>query len=82
MRSTAGLVLASLNGAKLAEFQALFSKHKISMAAFEGYVRNSAFLSHVVSLAPQATYHENAFRKCHAAFQAAKMPTGTRIGRK
>lgn len=75
MRSTAGLVLASLNGAKQAEFQALFAKYKIPMTPFEGYVRNSAFLSHVESMAPQATYHENAFRKCHAAFQAAKMPT-------
>ena len=75
MRATAGLVLASLNGAKQAEFQALFAKHKIPMSAFENFVRNSAFLAHVESLAPEASYFENAFRKCYAAFQAAKMPT-------
>jgi XTP/dITP diphosphohydrolase len=75
MRSTAGLVLASLNGGKQAEFQSLFAKHKVSLLPFENFVRNSAFLSQVESLAPQATYHENAFRKCYAAFQAAKMPT-------
>ncbi len=75
MRATAGLVLASLNGAKQAEFQALFAKHKITMAPFESFVRNSAFLAHVESMDQQATYAENAFRKCHAAFQAAKMPT-------
>ncbi len=75
MRSTNGLVLASLNSAKLAEFQALFAIHKIALSPFESFVRNSAFLGQVESLAPQATYYENAFRKCHAAFQAAKLPT-------
>lgn len=75
MRSTAGLVLASLNGGKLAEFRALFAKHKIALDPFENFVRNSAFLSAAESAAPQATYFENAFRKCFAAFQAAKLPT-------
>lgn len=75
MRSTSGLVLASLNGAKQAEFQALFAKHKISLLPFENFVRNCGFLSQVESLSPEATYFENAFRKCFAAFQAAKMPT-------
>lgn len=75
MRSTTGLVLASLNGAKQAEFQALFAKHKIPLLPFENFVRNSGFLSQVESMAPHATYYENAFRKCYAAFQAAKMPT-------
>lgn len=75
MRATNGLVLASLNGHKLEEFAALFSKHKIQLMPFDHFVRNATFLSHVESEAPQATYQENAFRKCHAAFQAAKMPT-------
>lgn len=75
MRASPGLVLASLNGAKLAEFQALFAPHKISVGSFDSFVRNASFLGHVESLAPAATYYENCFRKCHAAFQAAKLPT-------
>jgi XTP/dITP diphosphohydrolase len=67
--------LASLNAAKQAEFEALFALHKIPFLSFEDFVRNSAFLAQVESLAPGATYYENAFRKCHAAFQAAKLPT-------
>lgn len=75
MRATNGLVLASLNGHKLSEFSALFAKHKLQLMPFDRFVRNATFLSHVESEAPQATYHENAFRKCYAAFQAAKLPT-------
>ncbi|MGZ3661425.1 MAG: non-canonical purine NTP pyrophosphatase [Bdellovibrionota bacterium] len=75
MRPSNGLVLASLNGAKQAEFQALLAPHKIPLAPFEAFVRNSSFLSHVESMAPAATYYENAFHKCHAAFQACKLPT-------
>lgn len=75
MRPSNVLVLASLNGAKLAEFQALFAQHKIQLAPFENFVRNSTALAQVESEAPAATYYENAFRKCHAAFQACKLPT-------
>jgi len=75
MRPSNALVLASLNGAKLAEFQALFAQHKIQLAPFENFVRNSSSLAQVESEAPAATYFENAFRKCHAAFQACKLPT-------
>lgn len=75
MRATNGLVLASLNGGKVAEFRELFSKHNISLLSFGDFVRNSSSLSQVESLAPAATYYENGFRKCHAAFQAAKLPT-------
>ena len=75
MRASNGLVLASLNGGKLAEFQALFATHKVPVTAFENFVRNATALSHVESLAPAASYYENAFRKCHAAFQACKLPT-------
>jgi XTP/dITP diphosphohydrolase len=75
MRSSQGLVLASLNGSKQAEFQALFAPHKIPLAPFESFVRNASFLATVESMAPSATYYENAFRKCHAAFQACKLPT-------
>lgn len=75
MRATNGLVLASLNGHKLNEFAALFAKHKLQLMPFDRFVRNAAFLGHVESEAPQATYQENAFRKCYAAFSAAKMPT-------
>lgn len=75
MRATNGLVLASLNGHKLSEFSALFAKHKLQLMPFDRFVRNATFLSHVESEAPQATYQENAFRKCFAAFQAAKLPT-------
>lgn len=75
MRSANGLVLASLNGAKLEEFRALFAPHKVAVLPFESFVRNATFLGQVESMAPAATYYENAFRKCHAAFQAAKLPT-------
>ncbi len=75
MRATNGLVLASLNGGKQAEFAELFAKHKLALAPFENFVRNTTMLAQVESLAPAATYYENAFRKCHAAFQAAKLPT-------
>lgn len=75
MRASNGLVLASLNGGKQAEFQALFAKHKLPLVPFESFVRNTSMLSQVESMAPAATYYENAFRKCHAAFQAAKLPT-------
>jgi len=75
MRATNGLVLASLNGGKLSEFQALFARHKIQVLPFESFVRNATFLAQVESEAPSASYYENAFRKCHAAFQAAKLPT-------
>jgi XTP/dITP diphosphohydrolase len=75
MRASQGLVLASLNGAKVAEFQALLAPHKLALAPFESFVRNATFLAQVESMAPAATYYENAFRKCHAAFQACKLPT-------
>jgi XTP/dITP diphosphohydrolase len=75
MRPSNALVLASLNGGKLAEFQALFAPHKILLAPFESFVRNATALAQVESEAPAATYYENAFRKCHAAFQACKLPT-------
>jgi len=75
MRATNGLVLASLNGGKLSEFQALFARHKIQVLPFESFVRNATFLAQVESEAPSASYYENAFRKCFAAFQAAKLPT-------
>ena len=75
MRTSNGLVLASLNAGKLAEFQALFSAHKISLSAFESFVRNASALKHVEDIAPAATFYENAFRKCHTAFQACKLPT-------
>jgi XTP/dITP diphosphohydrolase len=75
MRPSNALVLASLNGAKLTEFQALFAPHKIQLAPFESFVRNSSALAQVESEAPAATFYENAFRKCHAAFQACKLPT-------
>lgn len=75
MRPSHGLVLASLNAAKQDEFRALLAPHKIPLAAFESFVRNANHLKQVESMAPAATYYENAFRKCHAAFQAAKLPT-------
>ncbi len=75
MRAVNGIALASLNRGKLEEFQALFQKHNIKIAPLEEFVRNASFLEHVESQAPGATYIENANRKCHAAFSAAKVPT-------
>ncbi|MGZ3695887.1 MAG: non-canonical purine NTP pyrophosphatase [Bdellovibrionota bacterium] len=75
MRAINALVLASLNKGKKAEFAELFSKHHIKVEGFDEFVRNSKFLEHVEDTSPNASYYENAFRKCHAAFQAAKVPT-------
>jgi XTP/dITP diphosphohydrolase len=75
MRAMNVLVLASLNKGKRAEFAELFSKHHIKVEGFDEFVRNAKFLEQVESEAPSTSYYENAFRKCHAAFQAAKVPT-------
>ena len=69
------LVLASLNQGKQAEFAELFAKHNVKLETFDRFVRNASFLEQVESAKPEASYYENAFRKCHAAFQAAKVPT-------
>lgn len=75
MRQMNVLVLASLNKGKRAEFAELFGKHHIQVEGFDEFVRNASFLGHVESAAPEASYYDNAFRKCYAAFQAAKVPT-------
>jgi XTP/dITP diphosphohydrolase len=69
------LTLASLNEGKHAEFAELFAKHNIKLETFDRFVRNAKFLEKVESAKRDATYYENAFRKCHSAFQAAKVPT-------
>ncbi|MGE3262495.1 MAG: non-canonical purine NTP pyrophosphatase [Bacteriovoracia bacterium] len=75
MRAMNVLVLASLNKGKKGEFAELFAKHHIQVEGFDEFVRNAKFLEHVENESPSASYYENAFRKCHAAFQAAKVPT-------
>lgn len=75
MRPMNVLTLASLNQGKHAEFADLFAKHNIKLESFDHFVRNAKFLEQVENAKPDATYYENAFRKCHAAFQAAKVPT-------
>lgn len=75
MRAMNVIMLASLNRGKQEEFRAIFQKHNLKLGTIESYVRNASFLKHVESQAPEASYRENAARKCHAAFQAAKVPT-------
>jgi XTP/dITP diphosphohydrolase len=75
MRSMNMVALASLNHGKLEEFRALFARQNLKLASFEDFVRNATGLAQVESLAPEASYYDNAFRKCHAAFMAAKVPT-------
>lgn len=75
MRAMNALVLASLNKGKKSEFADLFAKHHMKVEGFDEFVRNAKFLEHVENQAPSASYYENAFRKCFAAFQAAKVPT-------
>lgn len=75
MRPMNLLMLASLNRGKQDEFREILSQHHLHLGTIDQYVRNANFLSHVESEAPAATYFENAFKKCHAAFMAAKVPT-------
>lgn len=75
MRPMNLLMLASLNRGKQDEFREILAQHNLHLGTMEEFVRNASFLSHVESEAPAATYYENAFRKCQAAFRAAKVPT-------
>jgi XTP/dITP diphosphohydrolase len=75
MRNFDSLVLASLNPDKLAEFAALFAKHKIKISSPEAYIRNAKFLQTVETHAEGTTYLMNAQRKCHPTYMAAKVPT-------
>jgi len=75
MRPMNILMIASLNRAKQDEFEALFSKYKVTLRAPEEFIRNPSILSHVESKKEDATYYDNAYAKCHAAFLAAKVPT-------
>ena len=75
MRTMNVLTLASLNRGKQEEFRTVLGQHNLKMATLDEFVRNAGFLSQVESQAEGATYEENAKRKCHAAFMAAKVPT-------
>jgi XTP/dITP diphosphohydrolase len=75
MRAINVVALASLNKGKLAEFQELFAKHNIKVAPLDEFVRNASFLGEVESRLDDASYSENALKKCMAAFHAAKVPT-------
>jgi len=74
MRPMPLVTLASLNRGKQEEFERLFFKHNIKLATLDRFIRNFNFLESVESADRDATYHENAARKCKAAFQAAKVP--------
>ena len=73
MRTFNAVLLASLNKGKFVEFEKLLAAHHIKLAHLQEFVRNSNFLSHVKE--DGKTYYDNAFKKCLAAFQAAKVPT-------
>lgn len=75
MRAMNVMTLASLNKGKQAEFQELLDKHHLKLATLDQFVRNYQFLETVESEERAATYAENAFLKCQAAFRAAKVPT-------
>lgn len=75
MRPMPVIALASLNRGKQEEFRDLFAFHQLKLVAAADFVRNASFLSHVESQSSAATYRENAFSKCQAAFMAAKVPT-------
>lgn len=75
MRAMNVMMLATLNRGKQEEFQELLAKHNLRLGALDQYVRNASFLNDVESHTPETTYRNNAFAKCHAAFQAAKVPT-------
>ncbi len=74
MRPMNLITLASLNKGKQAEFAALLAKHGLRLGTLDQFVRNFTFLEKVESEERAATYYDNAFRKCFAAFQAAKVP--------
>jgi XTP/dITP diphosphohydrolase len=75
MRAMNVMTIASLNRGKQAEFRDLLAKHNLKLATLDQFVRNFTFLEHVESEERAATYYDNAFRKCLAAFRAAKVPT-------
>jgi XTP/dITP diphosphohydrolase len=75
MRAMNVMVVASLNKGKQAEFRELLAKHNLKLGTLDQYVRNYTFLETVESEERSATYFDNAFRKCVAAFRAAKVPT-------
>lgn len=75
MRPMNVMVVASLNKGKQAEFRELLAKHNLKLGTLDQYVRNASFLETVESEAKSATYYDNAFAKCLAAFRAAKVPT-------
>ena len=75
MRPMNVLVIASLNKGKQEEYRALLAHHNLKLGTLDQFVRNFTFLKTVESEERSATYHENAHRKCLAAFRAAKVPT-------
>jgi XTP/dITP diphosphohydrolase len=75
MRPMKSIALASLNKGKQEEFRALFEKHQMNLVSLDEFVRNYTFLEKVEKDEPSSTYYDNAFRKCKAAFMAAKVPT-------
>lgn len=75
MRAMNLLALASLNPGKHAEFAALFAHHGLKVEMFDRFVRNAYHLKDVESHLPGTSYFDNAFKKCQAVFQAAKVPT-------
>lgn len=75
MRAMNVMMLASLNKGKQEEFRVLLERHSLKLATLDQFVRNANVLKHVESEAPGASYRDNAYRKCHAAFGAAKVPT-------
>jgi XTP/dITP diphosphohydrolase len=75
MRPMKSIALASLNKGKQEEFKTLFEKHHLNLVSLDEFVRNYTFLEKVEKEEPSSTYYDNAFRKCKAAFMAAKVPT-------
>lgn len=75
MRAMNVIALATLNRGKEEEFKELFAKQNLKLAAFGNFVRNASKLDFVESHEHGASYRENASLKCHAAYQAAKVPT-------
>lgn len=74
MRPMPYITLASLNKGKQNEFRDLFAKHNLKLATLDQFIRNFTFLEKVESEEKNATYRDNAFHKCQAAFRAAKVP--------